>query len=299
MAPRTFHYSAPVCHTRPRFTAFCPRSVLDVPFRPVCLLHEFAYPWRYCLHFCHPRVHHSSKHEEEEGEKEEEEDDDDDDDRYEEEGNDEAAEGDGQEEGEEEDNEEVEKEDHDEYDGDGQGEDDEENNEEVEEEADEEETAVEEEKKKEEEAGGLLGIDPKLTWEMAQAVGYRLSHKRTLMDVRLLALAELRKTGVPETMMVRKQGCVCVRLTRVLFWTQYDTHVVFGNQAPTVACSISTLHWLFDGRMRVNLSPSTRCALYEVRAWSRLLLSIYACIQSRLVHCFCILPVTIFSSSPS
>ena len=54
----------------------------------------------------------------------------------------------------------------------------------------------------EEAVDSLPAVNPELTWEMVQAIGYRLAKKRAIMDVGLLARAELRKTGLAEGMMV-------------------------------------------------------------------------------------------------
>ncbi len=59
---------------------------------------------------------------------------------------------------------------------------------------------------------GDLGADafrlnPELSWEMAQAVAFRYAKKRTLLDVALIARAELRKIGLVEGMLVS----VCAR----------------------------------------------------------------------------------------
>lgn len=56
----------------------------------------------------------------------------------------------------------------------------------------------------EEEAGSVPDVKPELSWEMTQAMAYRLSKKRTIRDVGLLARAELKKLGPAEGMMVRK-----------------------------------------------------------------------------------------------
>ena len=71
------------------------------------------------------------------------------------------------------------------------------------------EEAEEEEEKgdaADEEAAGEPAVNPELTLEMVQAIGYRLVKKRAIMDVGLLARAELRKTGLAEGMMVSKRA---------------------------------------------------------------------------------------------
>lgn len=49
---------------------------------------------------------------------------------------------------------------------------------------------------------GILEVNPELSWEMAQSVAYRLAKKRSIIDLALLARAEMRRTGLSEGMVV-------------------------------------------------------------------------------------------------
>ncbi|CAM9263707.1 unnamed protein product [Ectocarpus sp. 4 AP-2014] len=48
---------------------------------------------------------------------------------------------------------------------------------------------------------GVLRVNPELSWEMSQAVAFRYAKKRTLSDVSLIAMAELRGMGLVEGML--------------------------------------------------------------------------------------------------
>lgn len=51
-----------------------------------------------------------------------------------------------------------------------------------------------------------LEVNPELSWEMVQAIAYRLAKKLSVMDLALLARAELRRTGLAEGMVVSTSG---------------------------------------------------------------------------------------------
>lgn len=48
----------------------------------------------------------------------------------------------------------------------------------------------------------ILEVNPELSWETTQAVAYRLAKKRSIIDLALLARAEMRRTGLSEGMVV-------------------------------------------------------------------------------------------------
>ena len=78
-----------------------------------------------------------------------------------------------------------------------------------EEEDENEEEDEEEEEEEEDEDADVFRLNPELSWEMSQAVAFRYAKKRTLLDLSLIARAELGKLGLIDGMLVsdpRKEG---------------------------------------------------------------------------------------------